>query len=273
MIRAQAVALEQGEDLVVAREARLASIQRRGDLPAGGFGEALSDDLLAPMDELFTRYQAALARWPLVLEGEEEIRFQARVEGQDLELADWLGGIRSDGAGQRGRVVLESGDLVKDGHYRSERLIRHWVRHLALQLAGGPLTTLVLSKVGDVELAALEAAQAAAHLSVLLAAWQRGMREPLPLAARSAFDFLKGGSDAAGKTYAGAFRQAGEVESDPYLRRAYPDFAALTASGEFFALAELLLRPLLEAIPARAKGEAGNSERAAKADKTAGARA
>jgi exodeoxyribonuclease V gamma subunit len=91
-----------------------------------------------------------------VVEGEEEIRFQARVEGQELELADWLGGIRSDGAGQRGRVVLESSDLVKDGHYRSERLIRHWVRHLALQLAGGPLTTLVLSKVGDVELAAVE---------------------------------------------------------------------------------------------------------------------
>jgi exodeoxyribonuclease V gamma subunit len=273
LIRAQAVALEQGEDLVVAREARLASIQRRGDLPGGGFGEALADDLLAPMDELFTRYQAALARWPLVVEGEEEIRFQARVEGQELELADWLGGIRSDGAGQRGRVVLESSDLVKDGHYRSERLIRHWVRHLALQLAGGPLTTLVLSKVGDVELAAVEAAQAAAHLSVLLAAWHRGMREPLPLAARTAFDFLKGGGDAAGKTYEGAFRQAGEGKTDVYLRRAYRDYAALTASGEFFVLAELLLRPLLEAIPAKAKSEAAHSERAAKADKTAGAAA
>jgi exodeoxyribonuclease V gamma subunit len=99
------------------------------------------------------------------------------------------------------------------------------------------------------------------------------MREPLPLAARTAFDFLKGGGDAAGKTYDGAFRQAGEVETDAYLRRAYRDFAALTASGEFFVLAELLLRPLLEAIPAKAKSEAAHSERAAKADKTAGAAA
>jgi hypothetical protein len=27
------------------------------------------------------------------------------------------------------------------------------------------------------------------------------------------------------KTYEGAFRQAGECETDAYLRRAYPDFA------------------------------------------------
>ena len=38
----------------------------------------------------------------------------------------------------------------------------------------------------------------------------------------------------------------GELES-PYLRRAWPSFDALTASGEFARLAEALLRPLFTA--------------------------
>ncbi|EXI78370.1 MAG: Exodeoxyribonuclease V gamma chain [Candidatus Accumulibacter appositus] len=266
LIRAQAVAVEQGQDLVAARATRLASMARRGDLPAGGFGEALAEELLAPMDALFSRYQAALARWPQMLDGEEEIRFQALVDGQALELADWLGGIRLDGAGQRGRVVLESSDLVSNNHYRGDRLIRHWVRHLALHVAGGPLTTLVLSKVGDVELPALDPAQAESHLNALLAAWQRGMREPLPLAARTAFDFLKAGPDKARETYEGSsWQPSGERQTDAYLLRAFRDFAALTASGEFKTLAERLLRPLLEAIPAKARGETANGAQAGKA--------
>ncbi|MCP5228870.1 MAG: exodeoxyribonuclease V subunit gamma [Candidatus Accumulibacter sp.] len=266
LIQVQARAVAQGLDLVAARElwlVRLASIRRRGELPGGGFGDALADELLAPMDELFARYQDALARWPLALEGEQEIRFQAEVEGQPLELADWLGGMRSNGAGERGRVVLESSDLVRNRHYRGDRLIRHWVRHLALQLAGGPLTTLVLSKVGDVELPALEPAQAASHLNALLAAWQRGMRGPLPLAARTAFEFLREGIDKACETYEGtSWQPIGERQTDACLLRAYPDFAALTGSGEFARLAGMLLGPLLEAIPAR--------DRPARSGKTAG---
>jgi exodeoxyribonuclease V gamma subunit len=44
----------------------------------------------------------------------------------------------------------------------------------------------------------------------------------------------------------------GEVESSPYLQRVWPDFAALSASGEFAHLAEILLRRLYQATFARA---------------------
>ena len=88
-------------------------------------------------------------------------------------------------------------------------------------------------------------------LADILVAWREGMRRPLPLAAKSAFAWLKAGdASAALKVYEGGFNQKGEVETDPYLARAYPDFAALTASGEFADLAETLLRPLYEAMPA-----------------------
>ena len=130
-------------------------------------------------------------------------------------------------------------------------LIRHWVAHLAAHLAGEPITTLVISPVGQVELAPLTSDVAEAYLTELLAARDVGMRRPLPLAVRTAFCWLKGGDAyAAAKTYEGTYGKKGEVETDPYLARAYPDFDALCASGEFAELAESLLRPLYTAMHA-----------------------
>jgi exodeoxyribonuclease V gamma subunit len=249
LIRAQSFALDQGRAIDQARTDRLARIRRRGDLASGAFGDAIVEELEAPMDELFERYQGALARWPRLLE-EEEIRFQAEISGQAQELADWLGGVRTDDDGLRGRVVLETSDLVKNNHYRGEVMIRHWVAHLAAHLAGEPITTLVISPVGQVELAPLTCDAAEAYLTELLAARDMGMRRPLPLAVKTAFGWLKGGDAyAAAKTYEGAYMQKGEIETDPYLARAFPDFAALSEGSEFALLAETLLRPLADAMP------------------------
>ncbi|WP_233490284.1 exodeoxyribonuclease V subunit gamma [Thiocapsa marina] len=251
LIRIQAQALARGEPIVAARETRLERVRRRGDLAPGGFGEAVAADLVAPMDDLFVRYQTALDRWPNPSEDEEEIRVQADLSEPVPELADWIGGIRTDAEGLRGRVLIEASDLVKNGHYRGEKLIRHWVAHLALHLAGGPLTTLVLSKVRDVELKPLPVEHAKAHLTALLAAWQEGMCRPLPLAAKTALEWLKAGdASKARTTYEGGYMNTGEVATDPYLARAYPDFDALCASGEFTRLAERLLRPLYTAMHA-----------------------
>jgi exodeoxyribonuclease V gamma subunit len=260
LIRAQVAALEQAQDLAAARNDRLAGIRRRGDLPGGAFGDALADELLAPLDDFLARYQRALARWPSPVAGEQEIRFQVSSQGQELAIADWLGGLRSDGAGRRGRVVLETRDLVRNHQYRGEKVIHHWVEHLALHLAGGPLSTDIVSKVGDVTLPPLTIEQACCHLEKLLLAWQQGMQRPLPLAARTAFAYLRGGDDAARKTYQSAYQSLGEVDSDVYLKRAYPDFDALSANGDFHALAETLLRPLFEAIPA-SREKAGGAEK------------
>jgi exodeoxyribonuclease V gamma subunit len=53
--------------------------------------------------------------------------------------------------------------------------------------------------------------------------------------------------------YEGGFNQKGEVETNSYLQRVYPDFNALSASGEFADLAETLLRPLQRAMTAKGK--------------------
>ena len=178
---------------------------------------------------------------------------------QTLAIADWLGGLRTDGSGQLGRVVLETSDIVKNRQYRGEKMIRHWVAHLAGNLGEEPLTTLVLSKVGEVTLAPLPPDQARLILTTLLIAMAEGLRRPLPLATKTAFALLKQGGDpgAPRQAYEGGYNFQGEVATDPYLARVYPDYAALTADGDFARLADTLFRPLLAALPATASKAGG----------------
>ena len=99
----------------------------------------------------------------------------------------------------------------------------------------------------------------------LLAAWQDGMGRPLPLAIKTAFAWLDG-STSAKSVYEGSYKLTGEVQSSPYLRRAWPDFETLTGDGEFARLTDSLLRPLFTATFAE-------SPRKRKAAATAGEQA
>lgn len=276
LIDAQLLALQVGEDIDAARSACLAAMARRGELAAGGFGAEMGAALVAPMAGLFERYGAALARWPETQAEEEEIRFEASGDGQ-AALCDWLGGIRRDEAGRRARVVLEPSDIVKDRVYRPEKLIGHWVTHLAAHLGGSPMTTEVISKVGEVTLQPLDCDEARRHFAALFSAWRQGMLRPLPLSARTGFAWLKAipdpaavrGADAARMlekaaaaariAYEGSARQAGELGMSVYLQRAWPSFDALAASGEFEELAEILLRPLNDAVHAKADAKGAKS--------------
>ncbi|MDS4050471.1 exodeoxyribonuclease V subunit gamma [Accumulibacter sp.] len=248
LIRAQAGALAAGLDPAEAREARLGAFRRRGDLPAGAFADVLASELVAPIDDLFARYGAALARWPQEVDRAGEFRFAADLAGQRVEVVDRLGGLLGDAAGRLGRVELESRDLIRKRRYRGEVVVAHWVRHLALQLCAGRVTTMLVGKVGDVELPPLPAEQAAAQLTDLLHAWQQGMCRPLPLAVKTGFAWLREGREAARSAYEGGFGVAGEVGNDPALALVYPDFAALVAGGEFVEFVDRLLRPIHSAV-------------------------
>ena len=255
LIRAQREALERGEDIAEARTAALARIRRRGELAPGGFGEAKARELEEPMEPLFERYREALARWPRACEA-EEVRFRAAIGEGAVELADWLGDIRDDGAGMRARILLETSSLVSERKYRGDRLVRPWVEHLAAHVTGGPLTTVVISPAGEVELQPLAREEAEARLTELLAAWDEGMRRPLPLAVKTALAWLNGGATAARKEYEGdGFKQKGEVDRSDYLRRLWPRFDQLTEGGGFQRLADHLLGPLQQAVHVKAEGK------------------
>jgi exodeoxyribonuclease V gamma subunit len=294
LIKAQARALEAGEDPQVSRDAALARISREGVLAAGAFGELAAIDLAAPLDDMMERYRVALDNWPNVVAGEQPLTFTLSPRGgSPLVLADWLGGLRANEQGAYCRLLLDSSSLIPKGKYRAARVAPHWVGHVAAQLSGVPVTTLVVSKAGSIELAPVPLADARSYLAAWLSAWWEGMCRPLPLAVATAFEWLtrrppqagmafgqtassqpasshatSGGAEAeaaaetqahsvahgaARKVYEGSGDAMGEVDASPYLQSAYPDFAALSGSGEFFILAETLLRPMRAALYADKK--------------------
>lgn len=252
LITAQVRAVAVGEDPVRARDDVLARLGRRGEFAPGAFGELFAEELVAPMDELVARYRAALAEWPEVLE-DVAVDVVTDIDGRRIELADRLGGLRCSADGVRGRIVVERSALVetKRRGYRPHVVWRHWVAHLAAQLAA-PTETLLLAARGEVRLAPLDAHTAESRLAALLRAWDDGLRRPLPLAVRSGFAWLGAKQEVrdvrARDAYEGGFQHAGERGQSPHLARAWPDFDALQAGG-FEDCVAALLAPLHVAMP------------------------
>ncbi|WP_093374863.1 exodeoxyribonuclease V subunit gamma [Variovorax sp. OV329] len=259
LIRAQTALLDTREG---ALQVELERMARRGDLPDGPFGELVQEDLAAPMDKMFGEYTQALAEWPQALADEALDVLPPGEEDESLRLSDWLGQLRANAAGERCRLLLDSGSMVKGRSYRRDRLVPFWVAHLAAHVAGQPMTTLVVSKAGKVRLAPLSQEQALAHWRVLLQAWSEGLRRPLPLALHSALAWVDKGGSALGTAHAEAFEAArstfedhdprfgrrAERDDNDYLARAFADFDALWHGGEFARWSEGLIKPMSEAV-------------------------
>ena len=264
LIRAQKWALEAGVSRQDVLRQQLERIERRGELAPGEFARVLSEDLAEPMDQLFASYQQVLDAWPQAL-GNESLS----VDTGGVSFSDWLGDLRASEGGERARVVLESGGLMtKERSYRFDKLLPYWVAHLAGHLGGQPMHSIIVSKNGTAELPPLEISQAEALWQTLVETWQQGQLRPLPLAVKTAFVWLKKDgneqsapdSDAwfaardAYENHDPANKKFGERDSNPYLARAWPDFATLWSDGEFAVLADLLLAPLKNHLSRSKKG-------------------
>ena len=264
LIRAQKWALEAGVSRQDVLRQQLERIERRGELAPGEFARVLSEDLAEPMEQLFASYQQVLDAWPQAL-GNESLS----VDTGGVSFSDWLGDLRASEGGERARVVLESGGLMtKERSYRFDKLLPYWVAHLAGHLGGQPMHSIIVSKNGTAELPPLEISQAEALWQTLVETWQQGQLRPLPLAVKTAFVWLKKDgneqsapdSDAwfaardAYENHDPANKKFGERDSNPYLARAWPDFATLWSDGEFAVLADLLLAPLKNHLSRSKKG-------------------
>ena len=260
LIRAQQAAIQAGGTREAAMTEALQRMARRGELPAGHFAELVQSELADPMDAMFAAYAKALQSWPYAL---PDIPLDYLPEGWDenLRLADWLGQVRRSDSGERCRLLLDSGSLVKSSRYRRDRLPPFWVSHVAAHLGGETLTTQVISKAGVVTLAPLDTDVARTYWSALVDAWQLGQQRPLPMALHSALAWLDaGGADPATQHDARrAARQRyedhdpplmkfGERDSSAYLARAFADFDALWADGEFAHWSLTLVKPMADAV-------------------------
>lgn len=265
LIQAQLAAVREGRPREEALHDTLQRMQRRGSLPVGDFGTLAVRALAQPMADLFARHAAALARWPNPLP-DELVTWDEPLPG-----ADWIDQLRADAAGERARVVIDSRRMVdaRTKKYARHHLPAYWVRHLAAHLGGQRLTTLVVSPVGNAELAPLDPEQARAWWHALMGACLEGMRRPLPLALRTGLAFLDADGDgstprdgdaarAAQRAYEDhvpARKQFAERMRNPYLLRAFPDFDALWAEGEFARWCVKVLGPMAWAVGTTADGQ------------------
>ncbi len=251
VVEATGCAAEESESRRVAvLKEKLDHIARRGELADGGFRAVMRDALVEPMATMFEEYRKALTDWPIVIDEEVDFTFELMTDEGAVIVADRLGGIRQNAHGERARIVLESSNLLgtSKSEYRPSKALTHWVRHLAHHLAGDPITTVIVSKKGGTALKPLDPAMARTLFSQQIKAWSAGMTRPLPVAMETATTWLKTPAKAQ-TTYEGNDNVTGEVQKDDCLRRAYPDYADLVASGEFETLARQLVEPLLHAMP------------------------
>ncbi len=246
LIRLQRAAVDAGQDREAVLQAQLARIAARGELPHGAFAQQAQQALAQPMEKLFEAYRQAIAAWPQPLP--DEPLEQAGADGERLE--DWLADLRGDGAGARARLVLDSSSLVKDRAWRFERLLPHWVAHLAGHLHGEGLTTVIVSKAGSATLPPLQPEPVVDWWAAVLQAWREGMQAPLPFDVQVACAWLryampaKGAPDPALAEEAARRAHAQQAERDAYFARAWPDFDRFYAGSAFRDWTFALLLPL-----------------------------
>ena len=179
---------------------------------------------------------------------------EASADASDHALPIWL---------DLSASVLLQGQATKKGSpaLRLDRLLQAWVRMLAASAVGNPVRGHLVARDLVLSLQPLPQAQAAEHLRNLMAAWQDGMNQPLPVAASTALAWA-GDRAKALPAYEGGYQQRAE-RLERCLARVYPDFAALSADGRFASLATQLYAPVRDwastQVSATALADAGPS--------------
>ncbi|HZX30691.1 MAG TPA: exodeoxyribonuclease V subunit gamma, partial [Rhodocyclaceae bacterium] len=241
-------------------------LQRKGCLPMGGHGELILRKLSAPLPDLVARHEAALAEWPDLQPEPEPLVFSHG----GLQLEDWLGRLRRNPAGERALVVSMARNVKKKNDILYHRLLTQWVSHLAACAVGLNLTSVLVAADETLTFPPMDEEAAREALGALMSGWLAGMCAPLPVAPRTAFQWLgkiANGEDAAAASARSAYegndyQSLGECGYCPYLTRQYPSFGALAADGQFASWAQALYAPfhaLLKPAGDDAKPKRGRS--------------
>ncbi|WP_201194431.1 exodeoxyribonuclease V subunit gamma [Pseudomonas fluorescens] len=250
--------IDLADEALVSQAKRL---QNSGLLPMAGFGECLQRELIEPLPDLLQRYQQLLALWPTPLDSALPIN----LESQGVRLEGWLSGLhqRADGGLLSVTTIPNSIGSIKARKWH--RLTRPWVNHLVACASGLAMTTALVASDDSLLLAPLEEEAASRMLGDLLQAWQTGMRQPLPVAVKTAFAWL-GQTDpakadaAARKAYEGdGLTTDGERRESPALARQFAGYDALIGDETFPDWCNALYKPIVDASWRSVTGEEARS--------------
>ena len=236
----------QAQDALVQQQ--LARFQRQGALPVAAKGQLAQEMLALPLEAMFRLYAQARTTWAEPLADLPFAYAQDGLQVEGLITHRYRNPVALEPGDMYCRVELISSNLLEKSHYRKDKLLAAWVTHLAAQLAGPSLPTLLVGKNGQVRLLPLPPEEARRHFTTLVAAYRAGLCAPLPLAAKTGFVWLEKGEAAACKMYEGDDFSMGELQRNDYLARAWPDYACLVANGQFAAACRGLLEPLSQTL-------------------------
>lgn len=236
-------------DLSTVLELHSEKLQRSGALPMCAFGEQVRGELIEPLLAQLEHYRALCEAWPYE---EETARIIDLQQGQ-IHLEGWLGGLRTavlsdNPAPEYARIELIPGRIHKGKERSWHRLLRPWVQHVLINATGAAAQTFIIAQESSIAFARLDPEQAMQIVQSWLECWQSGLNAPIPVALKTAMDFLKNQSDGKAKdVYQGGFQSVGEVQQSAALARQYPSYADLIADETFAEWAELLYGSLFNA--------------------------
>ncbi|WP_430318215.1 exodeoxyribonuclease V subunit gamma [Pseudomonas nitroreducens] len=221
-------------------------LQRSGVLPLAGFGDQYRRGLLEPLPAQLLRHERLCLLWPELLESPQQLSFKLG----EVQLDGWLGGLRKKADGGLARLELSPGALAKEKTWKWHRLLRPYVLHVVAAACGVPITTLLVGEDQSLAFEPVAQEPAARVLTTWLEAWTAGMQAPLPVALKTSLAWLREGNDDKARTvYEGSYNVTGEVAGSASLVRQFPDYARLTADGQFPIWSERLYQSLLESQP------------------------
>ncbi|MBM33877.1 MULTISPECIES: exodeoxyribonuclease V subunit gamma [unclassified Arsukibacterium] len=230
----------------------LAQMQRRGALGMGAAVSLHAAQLAQPVLALAGRLEQWQQAYPLPQKSRA-----VQLQHQGLKLQDWLSQLRQNSSGQQCQLLLSGSTIIKERKYQWRHLVLPWLSHLLANTLQ-PCQSIVLSQAGELHFTALETVAATERLNLLLSYYLQAHQTPWPLELESAMLYLQQQDknkytteqifQQCEKRYQGDSYNPGIVQQNLYLQRLFTDFNQLTASGDFFQLAELLYRPLYCAV-------------------------
>jgi exodeoxyribonuclease V gamma subunit len=226
------------EDVAATLRERAESLGRQGLLPIGRVGQQWQEELVRELVPVRRAWLDLVARYP-----DPAPKFAATLQFDEVRLEDWIDHLRSGAIDTAWLMQISSKVLDRDGAPRGDKLIGPWLRQLVAAACGKPVAGYMVARDGVIAMAPLEPERAQAELAALVRLWRRNLDAPLPLACKAALAFLLDGDARA--AYDGGFERPGEVEQEQCLARLWPDFAALTAGGEWVQLVEETYGPLV----------------------------
>jgi exodeoxyribonuclease V gamma subunit len=216
--------------------ARAERLAREGVLPIGLIGKDWQRQLVDGLVPVRSAWLTLGARFDAPAP-----KLAVSLEFDGVHLDDWIDKLRSNDSETAWLLQISSKVLDKKGGPRGDKLIGPWLRQLGAAAMGERVTGYLVTRDAIVTMAPLDTSAARAELAALVALWRKNMDQPLPAACKTALALLQDGDPRT--VYDGGFEISGEVQ-DLCLARLWPDFAALSASGEWLAAAQALYGPL-----------------------------